>query len=249
MAPLFFSLRRLFMTTELSADVTRIEWICSCGHNSYDDFTSKCKAMNALEHEFRDSKVLRSLELTTSRKSLLYEWMVFLHNVVVSPFRHHVSSDSSAAGSSSSAPPEIWSVGSDSSTSGSGVQAPFDEPVDISTVTVSRRNPALRRKPVEPSRKRFLHICVDIGGVTGLEVVEISGQGSSQFNINCDQELFKKLKMLYKREWWKGYGYFLKLQAIRFVQFELWRGGLVDHLIENRLPKNTLEYEFFTRPG
>ena len=220
-ASLLFLLRRLFVSTKLPEGVTRIEWKCRCGHISYDDFPLSPEIVKPLEDDLRYSKILRRVEITNKRPSLLYEWMLSLQNAVISPFWQHISSDSSNPGSSSSGPLDSSSVDSQSSASGSNLQTLLDDSGDIGTARLSRgkqRKLALNRKPVEGNRKRFIHVCVDVGRVKCLEVIEIDVQDLSRPKIKCDQELFRRLKAIHEKQWRRGYGLFLKLRAIRFVE-------------------------------
>jgi hypothetical protein len=198
------------------------KWACRCGHVSYDDFTSSLKTVKALEYDLRHSTTLRRVTITTKRNSLLFEWVLALRNIIISPFVQHTSSDSSNAGSSSSGPLESSSVDSQGSTSGSNLQPSFDGSGSTSrTSRRKKRKDTIPRKPIEVNRRLFLHVCVDVGRHTFLEVVEIDAQEGSQPPINCDQQLFRRLKETREKRWRNFYGLFLKLQEIRFVEVSI----------------------------
>jgi hypothetical protein len=210
-----FLVRRIFASTDLPEGITRIKWTCRCGHISHDDFPLNFERAKTLEDGFRHSKILRRVEITNKRSGLLYEWMLLLHNVIIHPIWQHISSDSSNPGSSSSASLDNSSVDSQSSASGSNLPALLDDSGDIGAIKLSRgkRKFVLNRKPVEVNKKHFLHVCIDIGRIKSLEVIELDPQDPSS-----DQELFRRLKTIHEKQLQRGYNLFLKLQAIRFVQ-------------------------------
>jgi hypothetical protein len=212
----FFALRRLFFSTELPAGATRVEWTCRCGHISYDDFPSSPETTKALEDGLHRCRILRRVVITSQRPSLLYEWLLSIRNIILGPFRQHVSTNSSNPGSSSSEPLEVSSANSQGIASGSNLQ-PLGDSGDVGTTRPSLRKQrkVIESKPAEVGRKRILHVCVDIGRGTCLEVIEVVGQGP---NITCDQELARQLKIIHVGKWPIKYGLFLKLRAIRFVE-------------------------------
>jgi hypothetical protein len=191
----------------------------SLGHISYYDFPSSPETTKALEDGLHRCRILRRVVITSQRPSLLYEWLLSIRNIILGPFRQHVSTDSSNPGSSSSEPLEVSSANSQGIASGSNLQ-PFDDSGDVGTTRPSLRKQrkVIESKPVEVDRKRILHVCVDIGRGTCLEVIEVVGQYPSRRNIMCDQELARQLKIIHEGMWPIKYGLFLKLRAIQFVE-------------------------------
>jgi hypothetical protein len=212
---LTFLVRGIFASTDLPEGITRIKWTCRCGHISHDDFPLNFERAKTFEDDFRHSQILRRVEITNKRPGLLYEWMLLLHNVIIRPIWQYISSDSSNPGSSSSESLDNSSVDSQSSASGSNLPTLLDDSGDIGATKLSRgkRKFVLNRKPVEANRKHFLHVCIDVGHIKCLEVIELDPQDPSS-----DQELFRRLKTIHEKQLQRGYNFFLKLQAIRFVQ-------------------------------
>lgn len=136
------------------------------------------------------------------------------------PFRQHISTDSSNPVSRSSEPLKIGSADSQGIASGSNLQS-LDGSGDLGTAKPSQQK-VIERKAVEVNRKLFLHVCVDIGRGTGLDVIQVRGEDPGQPGIICDQELARQLKIIHERRWPRKYGFFLKLRAIRFVKVSPW---------------------------
>lgn len=127
--------------------VTRVEWTCRCGHVSYKDITSSCENVEALGDDLRQSKILRCVTITTKRRPLVFEWASGLRNAIISSFVQHPSGNAPKSRTTSSGLPESSSTDSQSTD--------------------------LRRKQ---TTELFLHVCVDKGGPTCLEVIQISAR-------------------------------------------------------------------------
>lgn len=230
------ALFRIFWPSPLPNGITRIHWRCRCGHSSFDDYTSGHDIIVAIQKRLEEGGL--KANTTTKRSSLLYEFAVAVWNDVLALCRRLSTSwldvktqvDLGGLPESGHIRPSQETTGrgsldiADNRNSKPTTNLAQNESVVTSAVDTEIDNPAL-----------FLHLCLHEPGFGGfpyspfMQHCRVRPRDGNEQPINCDQELFRRIRILHKEACKHRLGGFVKVKGLYFVKVSnSGTGGCVD---------------------
>ncbi|KAF7173684.1 hypothetical protein CNMCM5623_005908 [Aspergillus felis] len=173
------SIRSFFLSSELPPGITRIRWKCHCGHQSHDDFVSKCDVVQAIAEKMRLYGI--AAETVSLRESGISTYLLRLNNLVLSAYRTYIR-------------PHAANTDPRGETHSSSRDA-LDNEQDFTGIQPESAS-GNKGKGRDIEDPMFLHLCIHMDfGPPCILILPLAKSGPPDQVINWDQYLMRMFKI------------------------------------------------------